>query len=66
MFQAKDEVEIVACEDDPRAVGKTGFVRDEVHPGKLTQGRWTVKVDALLIADVLCHTNELRPTGKRR
>ncbi|WP_369199007.1 hypothetical protein [Streptomyces djakartensis] len=66
MFQAGDEVQIVSCADDPRAVGKTGWVRDEVAPGPLTQGRWTVKVDAFWIADVLCHPHELSKTGNRR
>ncbi|MFF4709495.1 hypothetical protein [Streptomyces sp. NPDC001297] len=59
MYQAGDEVQILTCEDDPRAAGKTGVIVDEVPPGELTQGRWTVKVDAFWIANVLCHPREL-------
>ncbi|MFI7234290.1 hypothetical protein [Streptomyces cyaneofuscatus] len=60
MFQAGQEVLIVACEDDPRAVGRTGRVVDEVPPGSLTNGRWTVHRVGLLIGPVLCHSHELR------
>ncbi|MFI9588267.1 hypothetical protein ACIHCQ_42280 [Streptomyces sp. NPDC052236] len=60
-FKAKDQVVIVSCEDDPRAVGKTGRIVDEVPPGPLTNGRWTVSGIGLFIGPVLCHTNELRP-----
>ncbi|GAA5216949.1 hypothetical protein [Streptomyces thinghirensis] len=60
MFEAGDRVRIVACEDDPRAVGKTGHIVDEVAPGPLTQGRWTVNRISLLIGPVLCHGHELR------
>lgn len=60
MFQAGDKVRIVACEDDPRAVGKTGHIVDEVPPGPLTQGRWTVNRISLLIGPVLCHGHELK------
>lgn len=60
MFNARDVVRIVACEDDPRAAGKTGRIVDEVPPGPLTGGRWTVKVDAPWIANVLCHSHELQ------
>ncbi|MEU0162199.1 hypothetical protein ABZ154_26015 [Streptomyces sp. NPDC006261] len=60
MFQAGQEVLIVACEDDPRAVGRTGRIVDEVPPGQLTNGRWTVHRVGLLIGPVLCHTRELR------
>ncbi|SDL37716.1 hypothetical protein [Streptomyces indicus] len=66
MYQARDEVLIVTCEDDGRAAGKTGVILDEVPPGPLTEGRWTVKVDAFWIADVLCESGELRKTGNRR
>lgn len=61
MFQAGQEVLIVACEDDPRAVGRTGRIVDEVSPGPLTNGRWTVHRVGLLIGPVQCHTSELRP-----
>ncbi|PCG82728.1 hypothetical protein CIB93_28270 [Streptomyces sp. WZ.A104] len=61
MFQAGQEVLIVACEDDPRAAGKTGRILDEVPPGPLTEGRWTVDRISIWIAPVLCHTHELRP-----
>ncbi|MFE7057543.1 hypothetical protein ACFVAO_20280 [Streptomyces californicus] len=61
MFQAGQEVRIVACEDDPRAVGRTGRIVDEVPPGPLTGGRWTVHRVGLLIVPVLCHSQELRP-----
>ncbi|WP_435060323.1 hypothetical protein [Streptomyces sp. bgisy060] len=59
-FQAGDIVRIVACADDPRAVGKTGRVLDEVPPGPLTDYRWTVDRISIWIAPVLCHTHELR------
>ncbi|MEU3189503.1 hypothetical protein ABZ686_02410 [Streptomyces sp. NPDC006992] len=49
MFQAGDEVRIVHCEDDPRAVGRTGRIVDGVPPGPLTGGRWTVNGVGLLI-----------------
>ncbi|MFF7438702.1 hypothetical protein [Streptomyces sp. NPDC008122] len=61
MFKAGDKVRITSCEDDPRAVGKTGRIVDEVPPGPLTQGRWTVNGISPFIAPVLCHTHELRP-----
>ncbi|MFC9803290.1 hypothetical protein ACFWGE_21575 [Streptomyces bacillaris] len=60
MFKAGDRVQIVACEDDSRAVGKTGRIVDEVAPGPLTGGRWTVNRIGLLIGPVLCHGHELR------
>ncbi|MGN5389768.1 hypothetical protein [Streptomyces sp. JL7001] len=63
MFAAGDKVLIVACEDDPRAVGRTGRIVDEVPPGLLTASRWTVAGIGLLIAPVLCHGHELRKTG---
>ncbi|MFJ8221261.1 hypothetical protein [Streptomyces griseus] len=60
MFQAGDRVRIVSCADDPRAVGRTGRIVDEVPPGPLTRGRWTVRGIGLLIGPVLCRTSELR------
>jgi hypothetical protein len=57
----RQKVRILACEDDPRAKGKTGEIVDEAPPGKLTEGRWTIKVDAFWIAPVLCHSHEFRP-----
>ncbi|MFD6345274.1 hypothetical protein ACFWF9_11170 [Streptomyces roseolus] len=60
MFRGGQKVLIVACADDPRAVGKTGRVLDEVPPGPLTDGRWTVDRISIWIAPVLCHTHELR------
>jgi hypothetical protein len=63
MFNAGDRVLIVNCEDDPRAIGKVGRIVDEVQPGPLTAGRWTVDRISLLIAPVLCHTAELRPVN---
>lgn len=60
MFQAGQEVLIVACEDDPRAVDRTGRIVDEVPPGPLTNGRWTVHRVGLLIGPALCHSHELR------
>ncbi|WP_375256677.1 hypothetical protein [Streptomyces sp. MNP-20] len=53
---------IIACEDDARAAGRTGRIVDEVPPGPLTAGRWTVAGLGLLRAPVLCHTHELRKT----
>ncbi|MER7700610.1 hypothetical protein [Streptomyces sp. NPDC096095] len=61
MFKAGDRVRIVSCEDDPRAAGKTGRILDDVPPGPLTEGRWTVDRISTWIAPVLCHTSELRP-----
>lgn len=63
MFHAGQKVLIVSCEDDPRAVGKTGRIVDEVPPGKRTEGRWTVHRISPLIGSTLCHTNELRPAN---
>ncbi|MFJ6012086.1 hypothetical protein [Streptomyces sp. NPDC092952] len=60
MFKAGDKVRIVRCEDDPRAAGRTGRVLDEIPPGPLTGGRWTVDRIGAFIAPVLCHTHELR------
>ncbi|OKJ33207.1 hypothetical protein [Streptomyces sp. CB01580] len=60
MFKAGDKVLIVACDDDPRAIGRTGRIVDEIPPGPLTEGRWTVDRISWLIAPVLCHTHELR------
>ncbi|MGW6605463.1 hypothetical protein [Streptomyces sp. NPDC055036] len=63
VFAAGDVVLIVACEDDPRAVGRTGRIVDEVQPGPLTGGRWTVNGISLFIAPVLCHAHELRKSS---
>ncbi|MER6635118.1 hypothetical protein ACFXAY_29120 [Streptomyces microflavus] len=60
-FKAGDRVRIVSCEDDPRAAGRTGRIVDEVPPGPLTEGRWTVHGIGLLIGPALCRTRELRP-----
>ncbi|WSK24082.1 hypothetical protein OG730_34915 [Streptomyces sp. NBC_01298] len=62
MFQAGQRVLIVRCEDDPRAVGRTGRIVDEAQPGPLTGGRWTVDRIGLLIAPALCHSHEIQPT----
>jgi hypothetical protein len=32
MFQANDEVQILSCEDDPRAAGKTGRISLLIAP----------------------------------
>ncbi|WP_274914335.1 hypothetical protein [Streptomyces sp. WZ-12] len=66
MFHAGDEVQILNCADDPRATGWTGRIIDEVPPGPLTEGRWTVHGVGLFIGPVLCHTHELRATGRRK
>lgn len=63
MFQAGDRVLITACADDPRAVGRVGRIVDEVPPGPLTAGRWTVGGISVLISPVLCHTGELTKTS---
>lgn len=60
MFQVNEEVLIVSCEDDPRAAGRIGRIVDEVPPGPLTGGRWTVHRIGLLIGPALCHTHELQ------
>ncbi|MFI0262927.1 hypothetical protein ACH4OW_28275 [Streptomyces sp. NPDC017056] len=59
-FRAGDKVEIVSCSDDPRAVGLTGRIEDEVPPGLLTEGRWTVGGIDVFVGPVLCRTAELR------
>ncbi|BFP50155.1 hypothetical protein KCMC57_65230 (plasmid) [Kitasatospora sp. CMC57] len=59
-FTAGDTVEVISCADDPRATGRIGTVIDEIPPGPLTQGRWTVHLSSLLIGPLLCHTGELR------
>ncbi|MFF7995099.1 hypothetical protein ACFZDG_35680 [Kitasatospora xanthocidica] len=64
MFNAGDEVKILSCKDDPRAVGRTGRIVDEVPPGPLTGGRWTVHRVGFLIGSVLCHTTELQKTDQ--
>ncbi|OLE25500.1 MAG: hypothetical protein AUG49_10530 [Catenulispora sp. 13_1_20CM_3_70_7] len=56
----RQKVRIISCADDKRAKGKTGWIVDEAPPGELTQGRWTVHVDAFWIADVLCDSSEIR------
>ncbi|MFE6689719.1 hypothetical protein ACFVFQ_24985 [Streptomyces sp. NPDC057743] len=65
MFHAGDEVQILTCADDPRAAGRVGRIVDEVPPGPLTEGRWTVHGAGFLIGSVLCHAHELRATGRR-
>ncbi|WP_327259852.1 MULTISPECIES: hypothetical protein [unclassified Streptomyces] len=64
MFNAGDKVLITSCQDDPRAAGKTGTILDEVTPGPLTNGRWTVARISPLIGPVLCHGNELQKTNR--
>ncbi|MFE1415329.1 hypothetical protein ACFW6F_31730 [Streptomyces sp. NPDC058746] len=64
MFAAGDKVRIVACADNPRAVGRTGRIVDAVPPGPLTGGRWTVAGIGLLIGPVLCHAHELQRVGR--
>ncbi|MFI5867670.1 hypothetical protein [Streptomyces sp. NPDC051546] len=59
-FKGKDRVFIVSCGDDPRASGRVGRIVDEVPPGPLTGGRWTVGGISPLIAPVLCYPHELR------
>ncbi|MGW0920125.1 hypothetical protein ACWD3J_14045 [Streptomyces sp. NPDC002755] len=59
--EPRGEVRIVSCADDPRAAGRTGRIVDEVPPGPLTAGRWTVKVHAIWIGTVLCPSSELQP-----
>jgi hypothetical protein len=54
-----NEVLVLACEDDPRAEGRVGYVLDEVPPGELTDFRWTVAGLGLFIGNVLCHDDEL-------
>jgi hypothetical protein len=59
-FQSGDRVLVMACEDDPRAVGRIGIIVDEVPPGPLTQGRWTVRGLGLFIGPALCKASELK------
>ncbi|MGW2371724.1 hypothetical protein [Kitasatospora sp. NPDC001683] len=60
MFNANDKVYIKACQDDPRAVGRTGYIVDEVPPGPLTKHRWTVNQVGFFTGPVLCHAHELK------
>ncbi|MCX5209767.1 hypothetical protein OG689_10775 [Kitasatospora sp. NBC_00240] len=60
MFHAGDKVLIKSCEDDPRAAGLTGRIVDEVPPGPLTGGRWTVHRVSWMIGPLLCHSRELQ------
>jgi hypothetical protein len=60
VFNANDKVYIKACQDDPRAAGRTGYIVDGKLPGPLTQGRWTVDQVGFFIGSVLCHASELR------
>lgn len=62
-FNAGDEVLITSCADDPRAAGRTGRIVDEIPPGHLTEGRWTVHKISWLIGPVLCHAHELTRIG---
>lgn len=59
-FTGGEKVLIVSCADDPRAAGRTGRIIDEVPPGPLTAGRWTVGQIDIHIGPVLCHTHELQ------
>ncbi|NUP32148.1 MAG: hypothetical protein HOU01_10565 [Streptomycetaceae bacterium] len=61
MAKKRRKVRIISCADDKRAAGRTGWIVDEAPPGELTEGRWTVKVDAFWIGDVLCDASELTP-----
>ncbi|QDN84368.1 hypothetical protein [Streptomyces sp. RLB3-6] len=65
MFEAGDEVEIVACEADPRMVGKKGHVIDEAPP---FNGRWAVHgIPGILTPNSIgCYASELRKTGRKR
>lgn len=64
MFTAGEEVRILNCADNPRAKGRTGRIVDEVPPGRLTGGRWTVNSIGLLVGSVLCQAGELQRTGR--
>ncbi|MET7700416.1 hypothetical protein [Streptomyces sp. NPDC005485] len=59
-FQAGDKVRIISCADNPSAAGKTGRIVDEVPPGPLTGGRWTVGRIGVLTGPVLCAAGELQ------
>lgn len=63
MFKAGDRVRINSCADNPRAAGKTGRIVDEVPPGPLTGGRWTVAGIGILTGPVLCSSGELTRIG---
>lgn len=63
MFNAGDIVELVSCDDDPRAIGRTGRILDEVPPGPLTDYRWTVDRISVLIGPVLVRGDEIRKAG---
>ncbi|MFF9638748.1 hypothetical protein ACF1D2_29740 [Streptomyces bacillaris] len=63
MFNAGDIVQVISCDDDPRAIGKTGRILDEVPPGPLTDYRWTVDRISIWIAPVLVRSDEIRKAG---
>ncbi|MFF4821276.1 hypothetical protein ACFY2K_42615 [Kitasatospora sp. NPDC001309] len=66
MFKAGDQVEVLASEADPWAVGKVGKILDDLAPGQLapsdlTGGRWTVRIPGFLSGgSALCYSYELR------
>ncbi|WP_331735281.1 hypothetical protein OG590_40150 (plasmid) [Streptomyces goshikiensis] len=64
MLNADAEVEILAGADNPRAKGKKGRILDEVPPGELTEGQWTVNRISILTGPVLCHPHELHAAGR--
>ncbi|WP_428957971.1 hypothetical protein [Streptomyces sp. cg35] len=64
MFQAGDQVMVISCADKPRAKGKVGRIVDEVPPGPLTEGRWTVTGLGWSIGSALCHSHELTKAGR--
>ncbi|MFE3502952.1 hypothetical protein [Kitasatospora sp. NPDC059160] len=59
-FRQDQKVIVVACKDDSRAVGLTGWIVDGAEPGPLTDYRWTVRFGRLLIGPALCESAELR------
>ncbi|MFJ8824444.1 hypothetical protein ACIREE_21975 [Streptomyces sp. NPDC102467] len=59
-FKSGDKVRIVSCSDNPRAAGKTGRIVDEVPPGPLTGGKWTLGRIGVLTGSVLCATGQLQ------
>ncbi|WP_415961986.1 hypothetical protein [Streptomyces sp. 021-4] len=63
MFNAGDIVQFISCDDDPRAIGKTGRILDEVPPGPLTDYRWTADRISVWIGPVLVRGDEIRKVG---
>ncbi|MFI0905746.1 hypothetical protein ACH4TE_19770 [Streptomyces sioyaensis] len=65
MFHAGDEVQVISCEEDPRLVGKRGYVIDEAPP---FNGVWAVHgMPGFLTPNSHgFYAHEIRATGNRK